>query len=212
MQVSAMQYNKIIGKKILTRRSLIRKIAHQNSLISKHKQMNEEIYELLTYVRNDLGPELKKYHNSRVNTSKCGGGGGKATINFVKVTKKVKDIIDDCGYKMVDSNVDRVNRLEYIKNAKTYQDMTIHFRLRTNLGIIVNVIIQTQSLSGGAHNKAKYHINTMNEKDEKFIFMFNTNIDSVKSKLKGYLNTAGNPNNITCFTKISKFEKYLKLL
>lgn len=190
------------------------KTLEYNTLLEEKNQKTANLKELTVNVQTKLGPELKQYHGSRVNISKRGGGGGQAMKNFMIVKDEVEQALKGCGYTKVKCNTgDRINRGYYNKNNYTHSEFVIHFRLRTNLGRIVNVIVQTQSESGGAYTKASFYIDTMaKHSDEIFIFFLKTTIESVKTKVDNMINATNGLANVSYFNDLHEFQRYIELL
>lgn len=176
-------------------------------------EKKEELEDLLEYSKNVLGKELSKYHESRVNTSKRGGGGALAVKNHKATKDLVESAIKSSGFQKITTKCDRIQRGWYRKNDSTaHPEICIHFRARTQRGSIVNVIVQTQKESGGAFSKSKYYIDIMTKIDEYFVFFFETTLNTVKTGVNGYFNVSGDHSNIAYFNDLQSFKNHISLL
>lgn len=165
-----MTYEQLISEAFKTNRLLRHKQAENRRLQEQKKQYDDLVQNLIQDIKTNLAPELKMFHNSKVNISKRGGGGGQAMRNFMETKNAVQNAIDNCGFSEIqqhpNNHNNRISRFEYKKNDKTHPGIIIHFKLRSGLGRIINIIVQTQQQSGGASSKSAFYVETMAHIDE----------------------------------------------
>lgn len=182
----------------------------RETLKSKKRKLETEIKQIIDDVNANLKPKLKKFHNSRADMRVRGGGGSKTS--FDRTQKSVELIITESGYECVDNDNNRIPRNCYKKNINIGQGMMVHFRICSGLGKIVNVIIQTQSTSGGAYKKASFYSGTIaNMPNENFAYLFKTDLNNVKSDFDWIMKQNDNGNdNVMFFVNFEKFKQCLE--
>lgn len=173
-------------------------------LLQDQNEVQENISILIKDVETNLGPKLKKYHESRVNLSKRGGGGANAVLSFNNTKKKVKYVLNECGYYETEQDIIPMKR--YHKNIRL-QGIIVHFRIRTPTHQIINIVIQTQKQSGGAYKKSSYAVESMiQENNEHFFYVFDTNRVDVINNVQQFIASSTPKDHIEYMYDINAFK------
>jgi hypothetical protein len=186
-----------------------------NNLKRSHREWENEFDELISDIKTRLDPEMKQYHKSKVSISKRGGAGAKACNTYFKSRNAVKDIID-ANYTFVEkgkgatvTEQQTVPRNSYKENVQV-EGINVQFRIKTRLGRTVNVVVQTQSQSGGAYKKFAYSLESMkNRPDEICVVLFNSKLNVVQSDVAYIRNINDDVLNVKVLYDLESFEDYL---
>jgi hypothetical protein len=206
-------FEDLINRKSELRRQIANK-RFQKKFLEKHEnQLQNDIYNLKKQVKNYLAPKLKMYHNSKVNMGKRGGGGKNAIDNFISKKKIVEQKINNCGFDLV-KNDEELRTKSYKKNIKSSQGFIIHFKLLTRNGMIINMILQTQSKNGGSSSKASFYVDSMAKTpNELYIFLFESRLESAKENVNKFIINDGKlERNVAYFNDLDSLERALRLI
>jgi FtsZ-binding cell division protein ZapB len=183
----------------------------------EQREWDSELKNLLSDVKTRLAPEMKQYHKSKISISKRGGGGANAMKTYKKSRNAVKDIIDDNYTFLPKENNDNISaeeqldipRKHYRENVQV-DGINIQFRLKTSLGKIVNIVVQTQSQNGGAYKKFEYSLESMkNRPNEQCIILFDSTLDTVQSDIAYIQNITKHILHVKIFYNLDSFENYI---